>query len=326
MERAGLGGCPVTSARPSGGGSEWPDAAPETHTAHSKGAVHNAATRVLCSRRQAPPMFRCRRSYWEKAAGSVLKTARTKAAAVLWRQPAPCRLVCSSAGTRAPPMHGRMRVQSVYRSVLCAPLPRLGWQNGKYLPSQLRDECSRKRRKEDKLRRENGEKGSGLLFGVKRVHSNRKEGSIGFAITPPLEMISRCLKLIGFLESAGGRKFWRGCDPCRPRGECCVTWEPGSLPVSITGAIHPRQTRQMWLPVGSVLRRRPSTPPPRGAEDASPPMLRRGVIDGSAPENPTETRTRVEKQIQSPRCPAQSTDTKTSLQPSVSSCGKDHSD
>lgn len=87
-------------------------------------------------------------------------------------------------------------------------------------------------------------------------------GRFDLQLTP--QTINRCLKLIGFLEAAGGRKFWRGSDPCQPH----MTREPGMRLVRIGHAINPRQTsdsRCRFLLAPS--RRRPLLRPPRVAQD-----------------------------------------------------------
>lgn len=122
----------------------------------------------------------------------------------------------------------------------------------------------------DKLRREKEHrKGSGLLFYVKRkrVHSNQNEGLIWFAITS--QMISRCLKLIGFLESVGGESSRGALTPADLKASAAWPGIPGCALMCISHAIHPCQTsdnRCRFLLAPST--RRPLTRPPHVAEDA----------------------------------------------------------
>lgn len=132
--------------------------------------------------------------------------------------------------------------------------------------------AARKRGK-DKLRREReSRKGSGFLFGVKRkrLHSNENEGSIWFAITsPPPKMISRRLKLIGFLESAVEESCRGAVTPADLRASAAWPASPGcaARASAMQSILVRRQTADVascWL----HLTRRPLTSPPRGAGDA----------------------------------------------------------
>lgn len=103
-------------------------------------------------------------------------------------------------------------------------------------------------------------KGKGALHPKREVH---------LICNYPPQMISCCLKLIGFLESAGGESCRGALTPADLKASTAWPGEPGWAPCAsvMQSILVRRQTTDVascWL----HLTQHPMTPPPRQAEDA----------------------------------------------------------